>query len=136
MNVFRDELKTLGYFYVNVVSSLKQIREARLTRLKHVLQMTEMRRGLKRPSSYVSLIPISKPISSSKWFTCECSHQKSTTRQSFSLCGFSYLSLAPHTISPFAFFILGNKWVFWRTAVKITKLAGHVLIDKTIAYYM
>lgn len=64
MNVFRDELKTLGYFYVNVVSSLKQIREARLTRLKHVLQMTETGRGLKRPfgSLYCHLLTLASSL--------------------------------------------------------------------------
>lgn len=64
MNVFRDELKTLGYQYVDVVSSLKQIREARLTRLKHVLQMTETGRGLKRPfgSLYCHLLTLASSL--------------------------------------------------------------------------
>lgn len=32
--------------------------------------------------------------------------------------------------------LLLSKWSFWRLAAKSPKLAGHVLIDKTIAYYI
>lgn len=141
MNVSQDELKTLDY--VNAVSSLKQIREAVwLTLLKHVLQMTQIR-GLNRPFCSFQRLPFTLASSlfqnlyqAVSGLPVNAAVRRARPGNHFRYVVLFVLSLALHTISPIAFFILGKKWVFWRRAVKLTKLAVHVLIDKTIAYYM
>lgn len=141
MNVSQDELKTLDY--VNAVSSLQQIREALwLTLLKHVLQMTQIR-GLNRPFCSLQRHPFTLAsflfqnlYQAVSGLPVNAAVRRARPGNHFHYVVLFVLSLAHHTISPIAFFILGKKWVFWRRAVKLTKLAGHVLIDKTIAYYM
>lgn len=141
MNVSQDELKTLDY--VNAVSSLKQIREAVwLTPLKHVLQMTQIR-GLNRPFCSLQRHPFTLAsflfqnlYQAVSGLPVNAAVRRARPGNHFHYVVLFVLSLAHHTISPIAFFILGKKWVFWRRAVTLTKLAGHVLIDKTIAYYM